>query len=108
MARDAPTLIALQEERPVGFATVQIAGASAHLAAIAVLERARGMGFGAALVRAAEKLARGKRCRELSLTTADSNLAALDLFLKHGYRRERLRAGRYARGQRTIELKKQL
>lgn len=108
MARAGPTLIAVREEQRLGLAVLQIEGASAHLAAIAVVETARGLGVGAALLQAVERLAHERGVRRLTLTTADSNLAALDLFLKRGFRREARGAGRYARGQRTIDLAKRL
>lgn len=108
MAKDAPTFVAIQNGERVGFAIVQLLGASAHLAAIAVIETARGRGVGAVLLQAAENLARARGSQELSLTTADSNLAALDLFLKRGFRRRVRRGGHYSRGQRTIELVKRL
>lgn len=108
MASGAPTLVAIQGEERVGFAIVEILGPSAHLAAIAVIETARGRGVGAALLQAAERLARARGARELSLTTADSNLAALDLFLKRGFRRSVRGGGHYSRGQRTLDFVKQL
>jgi ribosomal-protein-alanine N-acetyltransferase len=108
MASEAPTLIAVQNGERVGFAIVQILEPTAHLAAIAVVETARGTGVGAALLHASEKLARDRGSRSLSLTTADSNLAALDLFLKHGFRRTLNQGGQYARGQKTVALAKRL
>lgn len=108
MASEAPTLVAIQDGERIGFAIVEILGPNAHLAAIAVIETARGRGVGAALLRAAERLARSRGSRELSLTTADSNLAALDLFLKRGFRRRVQHGGHYARGQRTLRLIKRL
>lgn len=108
MARQAPTLLAERDGERIGFAIVEISGVTAHLGAIAVVETERGCGVGALLLRAAEQLARSRACQELTLTTADSNLAALDLFGKHGFVRRTRRGRQYSRGQPTVELGKRL
>jgi ribosomal protein S18 acetylase RimI-like enzyme len=81
---------------------------TSHLSAIAVLEEARGRGVGRALLRAAEKLARAAGAARIELVTADSNLAALQLFLRNGFRRTPRRTRAYPRGQRTVLLEKSL
>jgi ribosomal protein S18 acetylase RimI-like enzyme len=44
----------------------------------------------------------------MDLATADSNLAALELFLRSGYQRRRRHQRYYARGQHAIEMYKRL
>jgi ribosomal protein S18 acetylase RimI-like enzyme len=104
--RGARTLIATVAARPVGFAVVVAKGQRAHLDAIAVSERARGRGVGKRLLRHAEAEARQAGARMLALVTADSNLAALDLFLRSGYRVTARHASFYPRGQSALRLEK--
>jgi ribosomal protein S18 acetylase RimI-like enzyme len=104
--RDALTLVAYVEERPVGFAIVEFHGASSSLDAIAVEEASRGVGIGRKLLRAAELEARRRGAKELRLVTAQANLAALDLFSKAGFSIERRLPGYYRRGQDAVRLRK--
>ena len=109
MARRAITLVAERGGQSTGFVVVEPGSfATAYISAIAVLEEARGEGIGRALVRAAEQLARAEGAVQMALTTADSNVAALALFLRSGFRRGSSGAGRYPRGQRTVRLVKHL
>lgn len=80
----------------------------AQLHAIAVIERERGRGVGRRLMLAFERLAVARRARRLELCTADSNLAALDLFYKCGFRLLRRRERFYERGQNACILVKDL
>jgi ribosomal protein S18 acetylase RimI-like enzyme len=105
----AATFVAERRESRVGFIVLQQSrDGSVHLAAIAVTEDARGLGVGAALVGAAEKHARAIGASRIDLTTADSNVAALSLFRRSGFRQKHGAEGTYQRGQRTVRLEKRM
>jgi ribosomal-protein-alanine N-acetyltransferase len=90
MVRRHRSFVAERDGVAIGFAVVSLASAStAELVAIAVVERERGRGVGRALLTLAENAARRAGARFLSLHTADANLAALELFHKHGFELER-------------------
>lgn len=109
MARRGRTLVASQGGELVGFAIVEMpAPEKAHLAAISVSEGARGRGVARALVRGAERLARQAGARSLGLVTADSNLAALELFLRCGFERVGRLTRYYQRGQNSVRMEKNL
>lgn len=76
--------------------------------AIAVEAAARARGIGGRLMAVAETYAGARGARRLSLQTADANLAALDLFLRRGFRIVRRIRGFYARGQDACLLAKDL
>ena len=85
-----------------------LANPSAELCAIAVDESARGRGVGAQLLRFVERELERDGIRELSLHTAVANLAALELFMKHGFSVMQ-RLPRYYRGVfEALALRKQL
>lgn len=87
MAQHYRTLIATWDGQPSGFVVVDVVRhPEAALTAIAVIPHARGRGVGRALVGAAELTARSTGRSALMTHTADANLAALDLFIKHGFR----------------------
>jgi ribosomal protein S18 acetylase RimI-like enzyme len=103
------TIVATDGDRRIGFAIVEFGGErSAHLAAISVLETERGRGVGRRILRAAEGLARARGARTLALFTAESNVAALELFLRNGFERVANDSIRYPRGQRAVRLRKAL
>jgi [ribosomal protein S18]-alanine N-acetyltransferase len=109
MTRTLTTLIALRGKRRIGFFSADLGrGETANLQAIAVVESERGRGVGRRLIQEFEQLARRRGARRLSLSTADSNVAALDLFLKRGFKLERRRARFYPRGQNACILVKEL
>jgi [ribosomal protein S18]-alanine N-acetyltransferase len=111
MTRDANaiTIVATDEDVQVGFAVLRIkSSANAYLDAIAVSTRARGRGVGSSLLRRAESEAKTQRARALDLVTAEANLAALELFLKHGFRIIRSMPRFYPRGQNAHLLRKDL
>lgn len=108
MASRAHTLVVSDGGEPAGFVVVEIGGGSAHVSAIAVTTEARGRGIGRTLLLAAEALARRSGAAVIALATADSNLAALELFLRSGFRRRRRQGRYYARGQTAVELEKAL
>jgi ribosomal protein S18 acetylase RimI-like enzyme len=101
------------EPRPrrqrVGFAAISDEGDGViMLNAIAVVRSDRGRGIGHYLMLAFERFARVRGGRRLELCTADYNLAALDLFMRHGFRLLRRRVGFYDRGQDACILVKDL
>jgi ribosomal protein S18 acetylase RimI-like enzyme len=106
LARRGRTLVVCNEVKPVGFVILEPPdGGVVYLSAIAVVEEARGKGAGRALLRAAETLARTDGANRLELTTADSNVAALELFLRSGFVRT-AGVGDYGRGQPALRLQK--
>jgi ribosomal protein S18 acetylase RimI-like enzyme len=90
--------VAWRDDAPVGFAVVHpLNQTSADLCAIAVEEDARGVGIGRALLAHVEQAVARAGLKEIRLHTAQSNLSALELFLKCGFRVER-RMPRFYRG----------
>jgi ribosomal protein S18 acetylase RimI-like enzyme len=106
MARRGRTLVACERDAPVGFAVVELPGSAAHLSAITVDESARGRGVARSLLLAAESAARSAGARALALVTAESNVAALELFLRNGFERVGRVARYYQRGQDAVRLEK--
>jgi ribosomal protein S18 acetylase RimI-like enzyme len=108
-ARDSSTtFIATARERRVGFVVVDLGPTGAYLDAIAVEEAFRGRRIGAALLTSAETEARRIGAAELRLVTAEANVAALDLFTKHGLIFDRRHGPYYAHGQAAVSLHKRL
>ncbi len=98
MARAGVTWLACRDEQPIGFAVVRPGELGhAELCAIAVEEHARGLGVGTALLAKVERVLALAGFSELTIHTAQANLSALELFLKHGFRVER-RLPRFYRG----------
>jgi len=108
MARAGTTQVATYAGKPIGFAVIRRAGRSAHLDAIAVSLEVRGRGVGRLLLDAAERAAVTLGASSLELATAEANLAALELFLKSGYRIRKTVARFYPRGQTAHVLYKPL
>lgn len=126
MVRRCTTLVALRElgpmhdapaaertrpaqgrRRRVGFAAIADEGEGViQLNAIAVVRGERGRGIGHYLMLAFERFGRLRGGRRLELCTADCNLAALDLFIRHGFRLVRRRERFYDRGQDACILTK--
>ena len=105
---DTCTWLAVEADVPVGLVVLELGGSHAAILAVAVAERARGRGIGGLLMQAAERHAQAQGTRQLTLCTADTNLAALDLFLRRGFRIVRRRPGFYSRRQDACELEKTL
>jgi ribosomal-protein-alanine N-acetyltransferase len=100
MARHFRTLVALHGAARVGFITFSGRSGDVYVVqAIAVRRGQRGRGIGHRLMQAFETLARAEGARRFELCTADCNLAALDLFLRRGFRISRRRERFYERGQ---------
>ena len=98
MARAGTTWLALRDGEPVGFAVLRsVSDREQELGAIAVDERARGSGVGGALLAHIERTLSAAGGGQIRLHTAQANLAAMDLFLKRGFRVEQ-RLPRFYRG----------
>jgi ribosomal protein S18 acetylase RimI-like enzyme len=98
LTRSGTTWVACRGHEPLGFAVSHRLGrGAADICAIAVAEQARGTGIGRALLRHVERALRNEGIAQLSLHTAQANVAALELFLKHGFKVER-RLPRFYRG----------
>ena len=107
--RGVVTLVAERGRKPAGFAVLRVDGhGEGHVDAIAVTEVARGYGVGRALLDQIEVEASERRARALNLVTADSNLAALGLFLRAGFAIVRRILRHYPRGQDAVMLRKRL
>lgn len=105
----ALTLLVTRSEAPLGFVIVcpQSPGTLA-INAIAVVPAERGRGIGKLLMRAAEEHARALGSRRLLLSTAQANLAALDLFLRVGFVIISRTSAHYSRRQPACKLEKRL
>jgi len=105
---DTCTWLAIEAGVPVGLVVLELRANQAAILVIAVTESARGRGIGGLLMQAAERHAQSRGAKLLTLCTADANLAALDLFLRRGFRIVRRRPGFYSRRQDACELEKTL
>jgi ribosomal protein S18 acetylase RimI-like enzyme len=105
----ALTLIACAGPLRTGFAVLELQNRrQAHLAAIAVSERYRGTGIGRSLLASVEREVAARKRVSLRLVTSQANLAAIDLFLKTGYKIETRLTRYYARGQDALLMSKRL
>jgi [ribosomal protein S18]-alanine N-acetyltransferase len=102
------TLLAERGRERLGFLVLASQRETAWIEAIAVLSTERGRGVGTRLMQAAEHAARRAGCRRLSLTTAQANVEALELFLKRGFRIERRVPRYYTAGQDACVLTRAL
>ena len=98
LTRRGTTWVAWRGDAPVGFAVVHpLDQFSVDLCALAVEEDARGLGIGRALLAHVERTVVSAGLKEIRLHTAQSNLSALELFLKSGFRLQE-RLPRFYRG----------
>ena len=104
----ARTWIALEAGAAIGLVVVELAAREGAVLAVAVAARARARGVGGRLMQVAESYAAARGVLRLSLFTADSNLAALDLFLRRGFRIVGRRQRFYSRQQDACKLEKAL
>ncbi len=102
------TWLAVEGGAPLGMIVLELDGPRAAVLAVAVTPRARARGIGGLLMQAAERRARAHGVKTLTLYTADSNLAALDLFLRRGFRIVGRKPGFYSRRQDACQLTKEL
>jgi len=107
-AKRTHTLVAERSSRPVGFVSFDVTGEGAHISAIAVVRGERGRGIGARLLGAAEKLAQTLGANVVTLETGEANLAALDLFIRAGYRIEGRTPRYYTTGYDALTLRRSL
>ena len=105
---DAETLVAVRGRDRLGFLVLVTRGSTAWIEAIAVLEPERGLGVGMRLMQAAVRAARRHGVRRVSLTTAQANVEALELFLRCGFRIERRMPRFYAAGLDACVLSRSL
>jgi ribosomal protein S18 acetylase RimI-like enzyme len=103
---NARTWIALDAGVPVGLVVLELATGTAAVLAVAVARHARARGIGGQLMQVAERHAFASGARRLTLSTSDANLAALDLFLRRGFRIIGRKRRFYARGQDACHLEK--
>lgn len=110
MAASNTTLVAIEGRMPVGFVIVDMdqGRGPAGVIAIAVEPRRRGSGIGYGLLCSAERFARVGGSKELVIHTADFNLAALELFIRSGYRMVRRLPRFYRNRFDACELRKRL
>lgn len=105
----ARTWLVVSGSERLGFAVTRTGSDGvARLDAIAVVPRSRGRGVGRILLRHVEAQARAQGAGSIELATAEANLAALDLFLKEGFRIVRTLRRYYPRGQDAHILEKLL
>jgi len=102
------TLLALLEERPVGFAMIRRLGRESRLhrvselLAIAVKSAQRKRGIGDLLMNEIQKAARRTGVETLVLHTAIENLPGRELFKKHGFILLNTRRDFYPGGQDAV------
>lgn len=106
----AVVLVAEQQGRVLGAALLffRRGARAARLYSIAISHVARGRGLGAALLDAAEREARDRRCTEMKLEVRTDNLAAIALYEKHGYLRGKRVPGFYENGMDAWRYEKPL
>ena len=106
-ARGAVTFVATSSRAVVGYAVLQLErGRGAHLNAIAVTEPARGRGVGRALLARIDQEAASRGLRTIRLATAEANVAALQAFVRAGYRICDRLPRYYERGQDAVRMDK--
>jgi ribosomal-protein-alanine N-acetyltransferase len=95
---DTPTLVACDKAHKVaGFAMLRLLGDDAELMTIAVDQKYRGKGVGAALLKACFEDLRMTASRRMILEVAADNPAAIRLYEKLGFSKLSERHGYYAR-----------
>lgn len=81
---------------------------TARIYSLAIKPSFRKMGFGAALVRKAENLAREKSCKKIVLEVRISNIKAINLYTKLGYTIFGYRKNYYEDGEDAYRMEKVL
>ncbi len=111
MMREAATatLVAERAGKPLGFIILRRESREClAVDAIAVTPSERGKRVGQRLMKAAESHAAAQAIERITLSTAQANLAALDLFLRAGFVIIDRTAVRYWRGQPACKLEKRV
>ncbi len=104
----ARTWLVTEGGAPVGMVMLELRDGVGMVLAVAVARQARGRGIGRLLMRVAERHAVARGARRLSLYAADANLAALDLFLRSGFRIRARKPDFYGRYRDACRLEKRL
>jgi len=85
----------------IGYFLLMTAVDEAHLLNLSVSRRYQRMGFGIALLQKAVETARGHRALQLVLEVRPSNLRALAIYLRYGFRHIGRRTGYYPTNEET-------
>lgn len=105
----AETLVAERDGQRLGFVVLRRESPEClAVNAIAVTPNERGRRVGQRLMKAAESYATARGIKRITLSTAQANLAALDLFLRAGFVIVDRSAVRYWRGQPACRLEKRV
>lgn len=95
-------LVAIEENKIVGYVSALVHGKDAHIASIAVLEDYRRRGIGRALVSELLKSLRLRRIRTVSLEVRKSNAPAVRFYEILGFERIGLIQSYYENGEDAI------
>jgi [ribosomal protein S18]-alanine N-acetyltransferase len=108
LARDNPEtfIVATLNNDIVGYAVIDRWEDHDHLISIAVRPDSRRKGLGERLLTELEK--RLSKARPLRLEVRQSNLSAIQLYLKNGFQKTGLTEGYYADGEDAIIMEKKL
>lgn len=106
----ATVLVAAERGQVLGAALLffRRGARAARLYSIAIAHAARGQGWGAKLLEAAEREARRRGCAALKLEVRTDNTAAIALYEKRGYRRGAHIPGFYENGMSARRYEKPL
>ena len=89
------TTFLAEDGRAVGAASLHVKGHEAHLVSIGVVPEHRCQGVARALMRAAELEAISRGAARIALQVSVLNVAAMNMYLRHGYRATHLLKGYY-------------
>lgn len=95
-------LVALQDERIVGYAGVMVVAETADVQNIAVIPQLRGRGLGSALLQALHEIASRRGAREVLLEVRESNETAQSLYRRFGYAEIAQRPRYYPDGETAV------
>lgn len=85
-----------EDGRAVGAASVHVKDGEAHLVSIGVVPEHRCRGVARALMRVAEREAISRGAARIVLQVSVLNVAAMNMYLRHGYRATHLLKGYYS------------